>query len=118
FHHVSGQARQFQSRTGSPGHLAPGAAHCSMWFRMVSIPNGLHRPFSLSNVDLLQLTENVSIPNGLHRPFSLPDGSWESINLVVSIPNGLHRPFSQATKALAEYRGKSSFNPERAPQAI
>src|SRR5438876_9430671 len=37
---------------------------------LVSIPNGLHRPFRLYFYDLMLYTSLiVSIPNGLHRPF-------------------------------------------------
>jgi len=40
------QQMQFQSRTGSPGHLAAGRRLRNQLLLMVSIPDGLPRPFS------------------------------------------------------------------------
>ncbi len=140
---IGWEGDSFQSRTGSTGHLAHTLENQSNILVTVSIPNGLHRPFSPNKRRFERhLRDRVSIPNGLHRPFSQGilllstldlrefqsrTGSTghlavinyrESYDLYcVSIPNGLHRPFSprQAMPTSHSYRG---FNPERAPQAI
>ena len=43
------------------------------WYEMVlvSIPNGLHRPFGPGVIEAKPRSFIVSIPNGLHRPFGL-----------------------------------------------
>ena len=100
---AAGRAALFQSRTGSTGHLAyeeliqRGKIPFS-----VSIPNGLHRPFSLNlSWSSEDIGAHVSIPNGLHRPFShLVVGLGSTRLLHVSIPNGLHRPFSHVTPVI------------------
>ncbi len=86
---------------------------------MVSIPNGLPRPFSLTYFSSNGWLNEVSIPNGLPRPFSQaapytmpsPRDLFQSrtgfpghlaaqiakkrkVTILVSIPNGLPRPFS------------------------
>src|SRR6266581_55656 len=86
---------------------------------MVSIPNGLPRPFSRELHSACQLSflwfqsrtgfpghlalqcfsmpdfpDLVSIPNGLPRPFSLVCPLAGEPTFPVSIPNGLPRPFS------------------------
>ncbi len=109
---------EFQSRTGSTGHLAITLARTMLQERGVSIPNGLHRPFSregwLSVIDRVKAFQSRTGSTGHlateEKHMSAHDG-------VVSIPNGLHRPFSlQFLRRL--YAGKRCFNPERAPQAI
>src|SRR5438105_3095141 len=54
---------EFQSRTGSPGHLASEAQPALNRAVTVSIPNGLPRPFSLFKVPALHTHILVSIPN-------------------------------------------------------
>ncbi len=66
----------FQSLTGSTGHLAHESEFDRIVFIVVSIPNGLHRPFSLSSAKLEDGNIEVSIPNGLHRPFSQREKGW------------------------------------------
>src|SRR6266487_2198558 len=62
---------EFQSRTGSTGHLAVLVTLFLLSQEVVSIPNGLHRPFSPRNQFRNELKlVHFSIPNGLHRPFS------------------------------------------------
>ncbi len=91
---MSSKKARFQSRTGSPGHLARHSPPLALLTYLVSIPNGLPRPFSLRTLPRRHLKrKRVSIPNGLPRPFSLNN------DYVWYLPN-------------------SSFNPERAPQAI
>src|SRR6266571_5213454 len=133
----------FQSRTGSPGHLAGKGGSLLVHAETVSIPNGLPRPFSpiidtpfifskfqfqsrtgspghlaRHSPPLALLTYLVSIPNGLPRPFSprtLPRSNLKRKR--VSIPNGLPRPFS-LNNDYVWYLPNACFNPERAPQAI
>ena len=45
-HDLTQAANLFQSRTGSTGHLAMKIIFDYFLFEDVSIPNGLHRPFS------------------------------------------------------------------------
>ncbi len=42
-------------------------------------------------------THAVSIPDGLHRPFSQNVNTWVKSFRGVSIPDGLHRPFSHSS---------------------
>src|SRR6266568_2258313 len=120
----------FQSRTGSPGHLAGHLDRPAVARHVVSIPDGLPRPFSLqfretqgcnkvwfqsrtgspghlaAEVIMGSPASNwVSIPDGLPRPFSLcTKGSAATPPCVVSIPDGLPRPFSpQLRKPNVEY---------------
>jgi hypothetical protein len=44
----------FQSLTGSTGHLASAASAYADTISGVSIPNGLHRPFSLDDLVLIE----------------------------------------------------------------
>src|SRR5207249_4430357 len=76
----------------------------------VSIPNGLHRPFSRRDVSSLLLRYlHVSIPNGLHRPFSPALPGLRSGDDTVSIPNGLHRPFSPKLPVVLQQSGSVSI---------
>ncbi len=97
----------FQSRTGFPGHLASAPAYWDPAKSVVSIPNGLPRPFSPQGYskEALELF-GVSIPNGLPRPFSpeIPSRNT-SVLMKVSIPNGLPRPFSH--KLRGPYCGRT-----------
>src|SRR2546428_323510 len=130
-----GHLGQFQSLTGSTGHLAAQTTFWPNHSRRVSIPNGLHRPFSREAYKLIPAHIRVSTPNRPTSPFiphtaasplrffylfqpltastcSLPPHLPIPIPvfLGVSIPNGLHRPFSQRRRS---FNGNFSlcFNP-------
>src|SRR5438874_1898571 len=108
----------FQSRTGSTGHFAAGSSSRMSFAPRVSIPNGLHRPFSPPTVYYKK-----EFPAG----FQSRTGSTGHLagrflqtaknTSTVSIPNGLHRPFSLADLQ-PDFYDFERFNPERAPQAI
>src|SRR6266567_3582202 len=79
----------FQSRTGSPGHLASDRYERREAITPVSIPDGLPRPFSRESRLHVSLALSVSIPDGLPRPFSRESRLHVSLALSVSIPDGL-----------------------------
>jgi|SRR6266568_289925 len=89
----------FQSRTGSTGHsdvTFPMPCTAAM---LVSIPNGLHRPFRLGDLILHSLSEGGFNPE--RAPQAIPTRIFLKCNVkirLVSIPNGLHRPFRRKTK--------------------
>ena len=63
---------RFQSRTGFTGHSDETDNFALVRRRrIVSIPNGLHRPFRPALKFRRRSLFSVSIPNGLHRPFRL-----------------------------------------------
>src|SRR6266702_1590735 len=107
----------FQSRTGFPGHLAIRRRQVFRLSRMVSIPNGLPRPFSLFLSSLYSKEMGVSIPNGLPRPFSLT--LRLQVSLVLEFQSRTGFPGHLAKEAVERMDvSRKSFNPERASQAI
>src|SRR6266487_2188246 len=86
---------RFQSRTGSPGHLAWGIGTAVFVNAIVSIPNGLPRPFSLYSSFKTDLLLNM-FQSRTGSPGHLASACerYSACKGIVSIPNGLPRPFS------------------------
>ena len=90
---INGHLFLFQSRTGSPGHLATAAPHTYLTDCKFQSRTGSPGHLAISGPQKTGEPMEVSIPNGLPRPFSRRPGR--------AVPDAWH-----------------SFNPERAPQAI
>ncbi len=87
-------------------------------FALVSIPNGLPRPFSQIQNDLLKRNADLfQSRTGFPGHLATVGTNVYYGIFVVSIPNGLPRPFSLPV-AVVTVTVISSFNPERASQAI
>src|SRR6266487_351351 len=80
---------EFQSRTGSPGHLAVQLCFYACWLDMFQSRTG--SPGHLAVIQMVGSLSriSVSIPNGLPRPFSPMEFLQDRWNKKVSIPNGL-----------------------------
>src|SRR6266702_1175995 len=87
---------QFQSRTGSTGHLAYHIFFPTNRGREVSIPNGLPRPFCLE-VEPGKVELGIQFPSRLSSPGHLARELYERLGASdrVSIPTGLPWPVNR-----------------------
>src|SRR6266567_1588693 len=109
---------EFQSQTGFPGHLALATARESISALMFQSQTGFPGHLALKDDDLWGAHFVVSIPDGLPRPFS--PGIFLSVvsrNWMFQSQTGF--PGHLAWEFPLSFRGSlSCFNPRRASQAI
>src|SRR5437763_1252849 len=90
---------QFQTQTGSTGHLATRASSFRMSKVSVSNPNGLHRPFSPGcGGGPKQYPDSFKPQRAPKDIYPTTSSPHTTTTLTVSNPKGPHVPFSHSKR--------------------